>query len=93
MPLDIRRYFMPVDIERARGILACAAAKSDAYHPSSSTMEQFAESLANSISQVALDYEVPVSDADPELLISSIYCEALRRVLNKGFRNLASIFL
>src|SRR2546427_5845517 len=48
MPLDVRRYYMPLDIERARGVLACAMMKQKNFDPPSDLMESFAEALSDS---------------------------------------------
>ena len=88
MPLDVRRYYMPLDIERARGVLACAVMRQKKFDPPSHLMENFAEGLSDSISSVASQYEMPVSDKDPEAFIGRLYCEALEDALATKFKEL-----
>jgi len=91
MPLDVRRYYMAVDIERARGVLACAMMKQKIFDPPSDMMESFAEALSDVIFRVATKYEMPVSDMDPEAFIGRLYCEALEDVLKTSFKELRDI--
>jgi hypothetical protein len=91
MPLDVRRYYMPLDIERARGVLACAMMKEKKFDLPSDRMESFAEALSDGITRVASKYEMPVSDKDPEAFIGRLYCEALEDVLATRFKELRAI--
>jgi len=91
MPLEIVRYYMPVVVERARGVLACAKMKDKSFNPSSEYMELFALALANSISKLAERYDTPVTEADPEACISRLYSEALEGVLKAGFNGLRDV--
>lgn len=88
MPLEIKRYFMPIVIERARGILGCAAMTNKGFYLQSDTMEKFALSLADNISRIAINYEVPVTDLDPEICVIRLYSEALESTLESGFNEL-----
>lgn len=91
MPLEVRRYYMSVDIERARGVLACAMMREKDFDPPSELMENFAESLSTHISKIGYRYERPISDKDPEVVIGRIYCEALEDVLKTDFKELRTV--
>jgi len=91
MPLEVRRYYMPVDIERARGVLACAMMRQKDFDPPSDMMEDFAEALASNISRMAAKYEIPFVDKDPEAFIGRLYCEALEGVLKTDFKEIRDV--
>jgi DNA-binding transcriptional ArsR family regulator len=91
MPLEIVRYYMPVVIERARGVLACARMNGKSFDLSSDYMERFALAFANSISKVAEKYDTPVSEVDPEACINRLYSEALQEVLKTSFKELRDV--
>lgn len=93
MPLEVRRYYMPVDIERARGVLACAMMREKNFDPPSDLMENFAEALSTHISKIGYRYEIPVSDMDPEVVIGRLYCEALEDVLRTEFKELRTVLI
>ncbi len=94
MPLYIKRYFMPMDIERARGIAACLTLfKASGFKLESETMESLAESLANAISRTAQNFQYPRLGADPEPAISQLYAEALGQVLRNEFKDLGQKIL
>ena len=88
MPLEIRRYYMPIDIERARGVLACAMMQLKNFDPPAALMEGFAETLSTRIAEIASRYETPISEEDPEVVVGRLYCEALEDVLKTEFREL-----
>ncbi len=91
MPLEIVRYYMPVVVERARGVLACAKMNKKSFTPSSSYMEQFALAFANSICKLAEKYDTPITEADPEACISHLYSEALEGAVKVGFKEIREI--
>jgi len=91
MPLEIIRYYMPVVVERARGVLACAKMNDGSFNASSEYMEQFALAFANNISKVAERYDTPVTVTDPEACINQLYSEALEGVVKTGFKELREV--
>jgi DNA-binding transcriptional ArsR family regulator len=91
MPLEIVRYYMPVIVERARGVLACAKMKEKTFDPSSEYMEKFALAYASSISELAKKHEGPATESDPEACCSRLYSEALGTAIKSGFKDLRDI--
>ncbi len=77
LPNDVRRYFMPIDIERARGVTACLSLIMDAFKPSTRSMEMLTHQVCKAICQTAEKYQGPLED-DPEKVIHQIYSKALR---------------
>jgi DNA-binding transcriptional ArsR family regulator len=81
MPLHIRRYLMPNQLERVRGMLAgLSMDKANRFTISSESMEKVATSLAGIIVNVAEKYTGSPASGDPEVLINSLYREALREL-------------
>lgn len=89
MPLDLRRYFLSVNLERLRGIFAILRAlKGVEISFSSSEMEQLADRVAFYLAEVAREYEQRSSKAgdsakDRESTIINLYGEALARTIEK----------
>lgn len=77
LPTDIRRYFMPIDIERARGVSACLSFLGNNVTPSTRHMESFTQQLCNAICRVAEKYAGPLED-DPERIVHQLCVNALR---------------
>ncbi len=81
LPSEIKRYFMPMDIERARGVIASRALfDGEAGPPSTESMERLAQMLCKSIVKTAHGYETRQSDEDPELIIHGLYKEAIKQI-------------
>ncbi len=84
LPLQLKRYFMPTDLERVRGAVACMSLlRENTPYPSSDSMEKLAHQLCGSIVRVAEKYKNSVVEDDPEPIINRLYKEALREVVGK----------
>jgi DNA-binding transcriptional ArsR family regulator len=77
LPNDVRRYFMPIDIERARGVTACMSVLGKSVASSTRSMETLTHQVCRAICRTAEKYRGPLED-DPEKVIHQIYSEALR---------------
>lgn len=83
IPLEIERYFMPVNLERARGIVAGLSALDPGLgRVSAKELEEFSRILTLTIVQTASRYSKPCK-LDREELISEIYRDALTRLLKR----------
>jgi DNA-binding transcriptional ArsR family regulator len=83
MPVEVERYFMPVSLERARGIVAALSVVSgQPEQVSTEDLEQFAGVLALAVVEVAPKY-VKHWGGDREELIIRIYRDALTRLRDK----------
>lgn len=89
MPLDLRRYFLSVNLERLRGIFAILRGlKKIESSLSSAQMELMADRVAFYLAEVAKEYEKNAGDddetnVDRESIIISLYGEALARTIEK----------
>ena len=81
MPLYIRRYLMPNQLERVRGMLAgLSVDKGTRFSISSDLMEKVASSLAKIVVKAAEKYEGSPASGDPEGLINGLCRDALREL-------------
>lgn len=77
MPLEIERYFMAVNLERARGIVAALnMIKRRTEYVSAKEMEEFAKVLGSTIVEVASRY-AKRWEGNGEVIISGVYRTAL----------------
>jgi len=76
LPNDVRRYFMPIDIERARGVTACLSLFGETVAPSTRSMETLTHQVCKAICKTAEKYQGPLED-DPERVMHQIYSKAL----------------
>jgi len=76
---DIRRYFMPMDIERTRGIVACLSLLKDSVTPSTRQMENLTGQICTALVDTARNYDGKLED-DPERTIHRLYVRSLRRL-------------
>jgi DNA-binding transcriptional ArsR family regulator len=84
MPLEIERYFMPVRLERALGVVsALSLTGKEPLQVSTRDVEDFAKALDSSIIEVAQRYPKRVS-GDREEIIREIYRDALRHLVKKS---------
>ncbi len=81
LPIDVRRYFMPIDIERARGVLACASLLRDNVTPSTGHMEKLTYQICRSICKTARRLD-DRQESDPERVVHRLYVEALRPIIS-----------
>jgi DNA-binding transcriptional ArsR family regulator len=83
MPLEIERYFMPVSLERARGIIATLKIITGGPEQvSTEELEKFAKILNSAIVRVVSKYSKNWN-GDHEELVNMIYRDALIYLLNK----------
>jgi DNA-binding transcriptional ArsR family regulator len=78
---DIRRYFMPMDIERTRGIVALLSLLKGGVTPSTGYMETMTRQICTAMANASKHYGGALQE-DPELTIHSLYVNALREALN-----------
>jgi DNA-binding transcriptional ArsR family regulator len=82
MPLEVERYFMPVSLERTRGMFAALGILAgEPQQISTEELEQFTKILASAIVQAAPKYSKRWK-GDREELIIRIYGDALRRLID-----------
>jgi DNA-binding transcriptional ArsR family regulator len=78
---DIRRYFMPMDIERTRGVVALLSLLKGGVTPSTSYMESMTRQMCTALANAAKNYS-GVMQYDPELTIHALYVNALKQLLD-----------
>jgi DNA-binding transcriptional ArsR family regulator len=76
---DVRRYFMPMDIERTRGIAATLSLLRGGVTPSTEYMEALTRQMCTALADATRNYPGKMQD-DPEVTIHSLYVDALRKV-------------
>lgn len=83
MPLEIERYFMPVRLERARGVIAALGTYGrESRRINAKDVEEFGKILDSAVLQVASRYSKERNE-EREAVINRIYRDALRRLLEK----------
>ena len=86
MPLEIERYFMPVRLERALGVIATLSlAMKEPLRVSTEDVEDFAKALDSAIIETAHNYPRQKNE-DRENIIRKIYRDALMRLRRKTGR-------
>jgi DNA-binding transcriptional ArsR family regulator len=86
MPLDLRRYFLAVNLERLRGVFAILrAVRGIEISLSSGDMERLADRLAYALVEVAKGarYQDSRPSEDRESLIINLYGDALQLVIER----------
>ncbi|HVC27873.1 MAG TPA: winged helix-turn-helix domain-containing protein [Nitrososphaerales archaeon] len=92
VPLDLRRYFLDVNLERLRGVFAILRAlRGITIALSSSEMEKLADRLAYSLAEVAKEHQDWPLSGGRESLIITLYGEALQRVIEKDPGSIAPL--
>jgi len=82
VPLELRAYFLAVNLERLRGIFAILKAlRGITITLSSGEMEKLADRLAYSLAEVAKEHRDMSFKGGRESLIITLYGEALQRVI------------
>ncbi len=76
----VRRYLMPFDLERARGIAACVSILKGTGINSTSRLESLTNQVCKSISRAAHGFKGQ-RESDPEQLIQRLYVDAIRSVI------------
>lgn len=83
LSLDIERYYMSNNLERARGILAALnMTRKQAVVVPTKDLEEFSRVLASAIAEVAPQY-ARLSSSDREEVISKVHHRALRFLLDR----------
>ncbi len=95
MPLELRRYFIAVNLERLRGVFSILnALRGTSISLSTQEMERLAERVAVVLVEVAKkEASSSYSKSHPvgrEALIMNLYGEALRRVIGENDDNFSS---
>lgn len=86
MPLEIERYFMPVRLERALGVVsALSLAEKEPTQVSTREVEDFAKALDSAIIEVAHSHSRQRNE-EREEIIRKIYRDALMHLLKKPER-------
>lgn len=70
---------MPMDIERARGVIAAMAVLKGIPNPSTAQLESLTRQMSSALSKVAKNYRGQLED-DPERTIHALYVEALKQL-------------
>ena len=82
LPAYLRRYFIPAEMERVRGVMASLTLLKDgSFDTSAHSMERLCEKFASSLLEVAQQYAERPPDDDSEKLVNQLYREALRMLL------------
>ena len=83
LPKDISRYFFPVSIERARGVISMLI-RSDRNNiaQSPTVSNRIAETLSNQLVKLAKDYEQKEVKYADEKIIYEIYTKAISKLLD-----------
>ena len=76
----VRRYLMPFDIERARGIAACVSVLKGTGINSTGRLESLTNQVCRSISKAAHGFSGH-RESDPEQLIQRLYVDAIRSII------------
>lgn len=76
---EIRRYFMPMDIERTRGVVAALSLLRGGITPSTEYIETLTRRICSALTEESRNYSGGMQD-DPELTIHSLYVNALKNL-------------
>lgn|SRR6266567_1199639 len=77
----VRRYFMPLDIERARSVSACLSIIKNNIRPTTTFTEGLTHQICKSLCQVAYKFNSQL-ESDPEQVVHRLYVEALRPLID-----------
>ncbi len=78
LPREVARYFYPINVERARGVLSALGVGREIAGHNGSEVDWLGEDLAKALVTVARKYsEVVVSQGEGEALVGKIYANAL----------------
>lgn len=78
LPMEVSRYFYPINIERARGVLSVSGNRRGLAGPDGREVDRLGEDLAKALVDVARRYETrEVDQGEGEGLVVRIYKEAL----------------
>ncbi|HUK74669.1 MAG TPA: winged helix-turn-helix domain-containing protein [Nitrososphaerales archaeon] len=92
LPLELRAYFLAVNLERLRGVFAILKAlRGITITLSSGEMEKLADRLAYSLAGVAKEHEGAPFKGGRESLIIILYGEALQRVIEDDPESIAPL--
>ncbi len=81
LPREVARYFYPINIERARGVLSVLGNRDEIAGHNGSGVDNLGEDFAKALVTVAKDYsDVGVSQGEGEALVGEIYAKALSKL-------------
>ena len=81
LPMEVSRYFYPINIERARGVLSVKGDHRDIAGPDGREVDRLGEDLAKMLVVVARRYaSKEVNQGEGEALVGRIYEEALAKL-------------
>ena len=78
LPREVARYFYPINIERARGVLSVLGNRNEIAGHDGHEVDKLGEDLAKALVTVARKYsEKRVSQGEGEVLVGEVYADAL----------------
>ena len=81
LPMEVSRYFYPINIERARGVLSALEGHGGIAGPDGREVDRLGEDLAMALVAVARRYVAKtVEQGEGEVLVGRIYEEALAKL-------------
>jgi len=84
LPREVARYYYPINIERARGILS-ALPSTSATHLREKDVDALGEEFTRTLVKIARNYvKVKIEETKGEELVQKLYRETLHRLRNPG---------
>jgi DNA-binding transcriptional ArsR family regulator len=84
LPMEVARYYYPINIERIRGVLSSGHGKVAQLSLTGRDVDELGEELAKELVKVAGKYrELEINQGEGESLVRKIYTEALFRLARK----------
>lgn len=81
LPREVARYFYPINIERARGVLSVLGNTQEIAGPNGRDLDKLGEDLAKALVTVARRYaDREVNQGEGEILVGRIYANALSKL-------------
>jgi len=81
LPREVARYFYPINIERARGVLSLLGNPQEIAGPNGQDVDRLGEDLAKALVTVARRYtDREVNQGEGEVLVGRIYANALSKL-------------
>ncbi len=81
LPIHMRRYFAPMQLERTRGVMGALLLRDKGFDTSVPFLERLCDKFSRAVVEVAEKKSEGFKDEDPEGLITHIYQEALANVM------------
>jgi hypothetical protein len=80
LPNEVRRYFMPIDIERTRVLIACISLMKNKVRTSTQTVENLTGQIGTLLTRAAHNYRGGLED-DPERVWNKLYIDAFKETV------------